>query len=453
MKKTYLGFIIFLLLKCANPVGPTGGDKDVDAPKIVSVQKINSGNQTEINILFNENINTKGEITLSPYTKKENVILEKHRHQLKFSVPKNTNAISLNDVISDVNENNIGNYPFIILGNDSFNFVLKYECQNITKDKIKGYIKIDSFYYLANSSQKKVLSFGGLKNIKQTFFVFNDLNNNAIYDPNEEYYYNNIESNQLYKDSVNDTLSIRIYPPKSIEIKKYYNRKDSMAIYSGIPNYIINTMKQDKNIDFLNHLDTTVISLNDSSEFERYLISKNNNIKFINAKIEIQFSNTPIYTLLKNESDTIVRKTYTLGRQLQQYKLYNLIGYKKIQNPRKINLSEDIIIHKNTKNDSLLKKIKYKISTLNINVKNKVYQNLKIRLIDSKNIQYVYPINENTKLEINQDTYKYCIWEDSNNNNQMDIFEINDAVKAENIIQYYKETSVNSKLDNTIIVE
>ena len=59
-----------------------------------------SSNKTEN---ANENINTKGEISISPYTHKQNISLNKYRNILNFTVPQNTNSISLNDVISSFN--------------------------------------------------------------------------------------------------------------------------------------------------------------------------------------------------------------------------------------------------------------------------------------------------------------------------------------------------------------
>ena len=50
-------FIALLFTRCANPVGPTGGDKDEKSPIIKNV-KIQTVNQEKnISIIFDENIN------------------------------------------------------------------------------------------------------------------------------------------------------------------------------------------------------------------------------------------------------------------------------------------------------------------------------------------------------------------------------------------------------------
>ena len=66
-----------------------------------------------------------------------------------------------------------------------------------SKDKIKAYFKNDSFYYPGDNSEKGIIKFGGLKNIDNQVTLFNDINNNNIYDLEEDYYIQNI--NILYK--------------------------------------------------------------------------------------------------------------------------------------------------------------------------------------------------------------------------------------------------------------
>ena len=267
--------ITTLFIRCANPVGPTGGDKDEKSPVIQKV-KIESKNQEKnITIIFDENINTKGEITISPYSQKKNITIEKYRNVLNFTVPYNTNSISLNDVISDVNENNPGKYPFIIIGKDSLNYIVKYESPNQSKDKIKGYFKIDSFYYPGDNSEKGIIRIGGLKNTTNQITLFNDINNNNQYDTEEDYYIQKINSNQLYKDSIKDTTSIFLYPPLKKEIKRGINKQDSLAIYIGIPKSILDTIKKQEKIYIVNHVDTTLVNLEDTSEIEKTFKVKN----------------------------------------------------------------------------------------------------------------------------------------------------------------------------------
>ena len=71
MKKIIIPFVIILFAHCANPVGPTGGDKDIVPPKIQKVKTLELKDEKSITIIFDENINTKGSIALSPITNKK----------------------------------------------------------------------------------------------------------------------------------------------------------------------------------------------------------------------------------------------------------------------------------------------------------------------------------------------------------------------------------------------
>jgi len=465
------GFIITsLFIRCANPVGPTGGDKDEKSPVIQKV-KIETGNQEKnISIVFDENINTKGEITISPYTQKQNIYLNKYRNVLNFTVPINTNSISLNDVVTDVNENNLGKYPFIILGKDSLNYIIKYQSQNPTKDKIKGYFKIDSFYYPGDNSQKGIIRFGGLKNIDNQITLFSDNNNNNQYDSDEDYYIQQIKTDQLYKDSLKDTTSILLYPPLKKEIKRGISKQDSLAIYIGIPKSILDTIRTQEKIYIVNHIDTTLINLEDTSEIENQFNIKNLKFKINQVKIELPLTGNIKYKIGITEKDTIIKTENTIGYILnkkrknqfnfysneatKRYKLYNTLQYPSIySNLFELNIQKEAKQYINSKKDTFYKNIKNKIGQLNIKLKDKNSSNLKIKIINSKNYVQVFILKTDQNIYLDQDTYRYFIWEDNNNNNEMDIYMAQDGIVAEKVTVYNKETAINGKLENTITVE
>jgi hypothetical protein len=118
-----------------------------------------------------------------------------------------------------------------------------------------------------------------------------------------------------------------------------------------------------------------------------------------------------------------------------------------------MNIQNESKIYTQSKKDTFYKNIKYKIGQLNIQIKEKNRTNLKIKLINSKNYIQIYNLNKDQNILLDQDTYHYFIWEDTNNNNEMDIFSENDLIIAEKISAYNKETAINSKLENTITVE
>ena len=466
-----IGFIITsLFVRCANPVGPTGGDKDEKSPVITKVTIETKNQEKNISIVFNENINTKGEITISPYTHKQNISLNKYRNILNFSVPINTNSISLNDVITDVNENNLGKYPFILLGKDSLNYIIKYQSQNPSKDKIKGYFKIDSFYYPGDNSEKGIIRFGGLKNIDNQITLFNDINNNNQYDTEEDYYIQQIKSDQLYKDSLKDTTSILLYPPLKREIKRGINKQDTLAIYIGIPNSILDTVQKQEKIYIVNHIDTTLINLDDTSEIESKFNIRNINYKINQSKIELPITGNIKYKIAINDKDTIIKTEHTIGyilnkkrknqfyfyskKEIQQYKFYNKLSDTGIyRNPFEKNIQIEAKKYIASKKDTLYKNIKYKIGQLNIKLKDTNSINLKIKFINSKNYVQVFTLKTDQNIYLDQDTYRYFVWEDSNNNNEMDIYADSEVIIAEKIMIYNKETAINGKLENTITVE
>jgi len=466
-----VGFIIIsLFVKCANPVGPTGGDKDEKSPVITKVTIDTKNQEKNISIVFNENINTKGEITISPYTHKQNISLNKYRNILNFSVPINTNSISLNDVITDVNENNLGKYPYIVLGKDSLNFIVKYQSQNPAKDKIKGYFKIDSFYYPGDNSEKGIIRFGGLKNIDNQITLFNDINNNNQYDTEEDYYIQQIKSDQLYKDSLKDTTSILLYPPLKREIKRGINKQDSLAIYIGIPKSILDTIQKQEKIYFVNHIDTTLINLDDTSEIENKFKIRNISYKINQSKIELPITGNIKYKIAINEKDTFIKTEHTIGyilnkkrknqfyfyskKEIQQYKFYNKLSDTGIyRNPFEKNIQNEAKNYIASKKDTLYKNIKYKIGQLNIKLKDTNSINLKIKFINSKNYVQVFTLKTDQNIYLGQDTYRYFVWDDSNNNNEIDIYKDLDTIIAEKIMIYNKETAINGKLENTITVE
>ena len=140
--------------------------------------------------------------------------------------------------------------------------------------------------------------------------------------------------------------------------------------------------------------------------------------------------------------------------EVQKYKLYNTLQYPSIySNPFERNIESEANKYIYSKKDTFYKNIKYKIGQLNIKLKDKNTGNLKIKLINSKNYVQVFSIQKDRNILLDQDTYRYYIWEDSNNNNEMDIYNENETYIAEKVKVYNKETAVNGKLENTITVE
>ncbi len=110
-------FLIFLLTSCANIVSPTGGDKDIDPPKILNIQTIEKSKNMNSEIIkfeFNEYIQTnKWEeyFYISPPIKKRpkkkikgNVLFLTIEDTLNNNITYN---FALNACVKDNNEGNI----------------------------------------------------------------------------------------------------------------------------------------------------------------------------------------------------------------------------------------------------------------------------------------------------------------------------------------------------------
>lgn len=482
MKKIIIPFIILSFVRCANPVGPTGGDKDIQPPKILKIKTTELQDEKSITIIFDENINTKGSLILSPITNKKNTEINRYRNTIEFKIPKTINSISLNDMITDVNENNPGKYPFIILGKDSSKYVLKYNSLNPSKDKIKSYSLIDSFHYYADNSLKNILNYGGLKNQQQDIYIFNDINNNEKYDVQEDYNIVTVKPQNLlgYIDSLKDTTQVYLYPPVQKEIKKWINHKDSFAIYIQLPLYFIDDEKKKEKVFIINHNDTLMIRMDDTNYIDQQINSSLGNVKIIPSKIEISENGNAIAKFGIFERDTIIEYEICLSQYYKNIKTkeFKIPTVKEIlenrtssARNRKIETSiyeykpYQTIIRNATnkynttgfsqnKKDSIYKKIKIKLGLTIIKIKDDSTKSYKIKLINDKKAQYTFTLNKKeTKIILETGTYRYIIWDDSNNNNEIDIYSNEKERIHEYIKQYMRETAVNSKLDNIILVE
>ena len=247
-------------------------------------------------------------------------------------------------------------------------------------------------------------------------------------------------------------------------------KQDSLAIYIGIPKSIVDTIIKQEKIYIVNHIDTTIINIQDTAEIENLFNTKNIQFKITQNKIEAPTTGNIKYKIYINEKDTIIKTDKNIGyilnkkrkkeyyfyskMEVQKYKLYNTIQYPSIySNPFERNIESEANKYIYSKKDTFYKNIKYKIGQLNIKLKDKNTGNLKIKLINSKNYVQVFSIQKDLNILLDQDTYRYYIWEDSNNNNEMDIYNENDALITEKVKVYNKETAVNGKLENTITVE
>jgi len=109
--------LILLLSRCANPVMPSGGPKDVTPPQVMKevppAQSVNF-NSDRITIAFDEFIQVKdvtGQVIISPPLEEDPQIRVRGREleisDIKGLLPQTTYSIYFGDAVSDITENNI----------------------------------------------------------------------------------------------------------------------------------------------------------------------------------------------------------------------------------------------------------------------------------------------------------------------------------------------------------
>jgi hypothetical protein len=416
------------LFSCANPVGPTGGEKDTKPPTIVKIDTLYKDNKKYISLYFDENIQFKNNVHFVPYSKiTTNQIIVKNK-TITLQVHKDINAISLNESITDANENNLGHYPYIILGKDTSKQIIYF--QHPLKDnkiKIRGYSITDTLIYRGDNPINNAIRFEALKSTPQIFNIYSDINNNEKLDDDEFYYTKKMIP-------TNDTLKIKLYPPSLLPVYINNGLKDSVTIYISQNPLFNKTISSLKFI--LNHLDTFILLKTDSTIIKNLLLKENITLKPCKTII----SPTSIPTIYKNKTsttDTLPFREYYISQLLKLDTLtvrilphYNILK-------KTITTTTTPTVNKNIK----------KIGELVL--QNDSFLQLTVLIIqNNKNILLKkIPIgSESIYLPVGK--FQILAWIDQNNNNKCDHTDFN----YERIIQYYNEFDVNEKLSNIYII-
>ena len=321
-KRISTGYLLLLttaVISCANPVSPTGGNKDQSPPKIENYEINTNNNQKKIIIQFDENIVYQNTIELSPYLIKTKPTVTTTRNSISIILDSNTNSINFNDAIKDLNEGNKAILSNLIIGNDSSAKYYKIQSLPKNKDKIYGYSQYNGYIYPYNTSINGYASGEGLPNNKKIHTtLFLDKNKNQKYDSIEWYYTDTIithtknkntfndtlddsDSLNSLKNKISDTIEVYLYPPIINEIKYYHdsNNKRTLLIISNSDNR--NLLKK-KYLPHEIHNDTLVynnlITINEIGKTLK-------NVQFKNSRTSINKSNKILYYQYIYENDTI----------------------------------------------------------------------------------------------------------------------------------------------------
>jgi len=245
------GFLLFFLFnRCANPVTPEGGPKDILPPKVIECNPpalTTFFHKSDIRITFNKFIQLKDpgtQVTISPPNLPHTDIRLHGKSiliKLNDSLKTNTTySINFGDAISDLNENNIlhdfsytfSTGPFIdslsftgmIINasdlapqKDVFSMLYVNENDTLPLDSLPLHVKP---YYIAKSKEDGWFTFRNLRNVPFLLFALKDMNGDYIFNlPNE-------------KIAFSDSLIKGIYlPPLSPDSMKKdsIKRKDSLV--------------------------------------------------------------------------------------------------------------------------------------------------------------------------------------------------------------------------------
>lgn len=416
MKFSQSFFIVTIFLYgCANPVSPTGGEKDVQPPKIISIDSTTKSGI--VSVYFDENIKFQNNIQLNPTKGYKKAKVEVLNKSVNIQIYSYTSSISFNDAVSDLNENNIGKYPFILLNQDSIRYHVRYQNNQSGKVKVNGLIRIDSLQYMADNSQKELLRFEGLPKGKKEIIIYSDDNKNNQYDESEFY--------SEYTLEKEDSSFTYLYPQKKETV--FIQQKDT-SLYS----YLVTTSVRlrdsiAKRSQIESHLDTLKYFTKDSSIIKEVCagqLIKKLNIKntsntlstsyiYVDGKDSMFFTEYPLFY-----QGSRIHKPIDGFNQIQQdrfsykkdstVKAYRKIGKVEFQNDSNVNFSLVVYKGKSEISNSILKR-------------------------------------GNTTIILPTGSYTYLIWKDENQDQICN--------PGEDILNYYFGMDVNAQLTNTIIVK
>jgi len=210
MKHTIYIMLIFMW-SCANVVAPTGGEKDINPPKVVDIlpkDKTLGFSETDITFVFDELIQTNNieNVFCSPYSK-DAVTLTVNKNKLKVVFTKKlkentTYYLNLNNVIKDINEGNVlSELDYLFSTGEKIDtltisgYIIDAASSKPLKDVWVGLYQNDEdslLYketpiYVVKSTELGLFSFSNLPMGLYSIYAIEDLDNNLRFTiPNEK---------------------------------------------------------------------------------------------------------------------------------------------------------------------------------------------------------------------------------------------------------------------------
>ena len=241
----YIGLFTCLCTSCAQIVSLSGGPKDTTPPELIKMNVLDTGTNikpTQIQCIFNENItriNSKP-IYLNPFINAP-LLLQTDKHTLTLEFPtdslkeQTTYQFDLSGVIGDQNEKNGFQHSPFRFSTGSWKDSLKCTLQlhqlalNTIKQPLIAFYNSSEHLqkqiktqpqYLFNGSKTKV-QINALKPGNYNVFVFDDYNQNRIYDAADEPCGFLPQPLKLVKDT---SLNIALFLPEDRPVKIKFTR-------------------------------------------------------------------------------------------------------------------------------------------------------------------------------------------------------------------------------------
>jgi hypothetical protein len=328
------------LLQCANPVTPTGGEKDVSAPKIVLTNPANKSTRTKpktVLFKFDENIQTnniKEQLIVSPApvikpkvsAGKNYVVVELADNALSENT---TYSVQLNESVKDLNEGNPGVYPPLLFSTGEVvdTLTITGNClfidePKISKLKIQG-LGANTKRTVANKALKFTLP--GLSNDSVWILAFNDLNGNEEWNLGEEA--------GLIRSKPQDSVSIVLYntAAKKVGLIKYSD--NNYGCYGkDLPEEGINNLITFKDtligdsvalFSYLQKLDTSQFFVSKKAEIKKAHFSS-----FWKKPAFIKDSIQELYFIANTPLNTPDKSIYYIDRKQQKNEVNTVLAEK-----------------------------------------------------------------------------------------------------------------------------
>ena len=462
------------IIRCAKPVSPTGGERDITPPIIIETNiptRSVGVKPNKISFKFDENIQIKSpekSINISPIL---NFKVEYRKHSKGLDIildsalleNNTTYTVQLNNSISDLNEGNEGHYESFTFstGNTIDSNVFKTYIVNyasLNKPNLKSYYHNNATPNTAYSSKptKASFTFEGIPNGTGYIVSFNDDNNDNTADATEDISYKVIQT------PTTDSIPLYLYSRKR-NIIKTLAHSSNYYVY-GIPRTTLNKVPQ-----YLRMGDTLILNETEKDEYlnsldsSLFIISKivdkpNDYVSFIAQDMHMDSSH--IIQIMSNQKNINIQKDsifiiYTSGKK---YSYTGTVLY--ASNIAEISLDDSatkLIIQANGVQSGIMNNKNAIVHSLQQKCKLSIrnpFDNLVVGEIASSDKKYAVsvPAQSTLTIYVPQGTYKSYFFKDMDYNSMITAPIPTEAYEGEYVI-WLPEIITKPNLDSEVILK